>query len=78
MYLAQIALATWYRDPETLSHLEAHEMKYFAVSAFDAGFDWTPFHRLELTKLTVHMTQTKNILEDVTMQVFLLFGLLES
>lgn len=53
-------------------------MKCTAVSAFDTGFDRTPFHWLEGNKFNVPMTQTKNILEDVTMKVFLLFGLLET
>lgn len=53
-------------------------MKYTAVSAFDPGFGWTPFHWLEGNKFSFHMIQTKNVLEDVTMRVFLLIGPLET
>lgn len=53
-------------------------MKYTAISAFGTEFDWTPFHWLEGNMFSVPMTQTKNILEDVTMEVFLLWGPLET
>lgn len=53
-------------------------MKYTAVSAFDTGFDWTPFNCLGGNKFNFYMMQTKNILEYVTMKVFLLFGPLET
>lgn len=61
-----------------MSRLEVHAMKYTAVSAFDTGFDWTPFNCLGGNKFNFYMMQTKNILEYVTMKVFLLFGPLET
>lgn len=53
-------------------------MKYTSVSAFDTGFPCTPFHWLEGNKFNFHMIQTKSILDDVTIKVFLLFGPLET
>lgn len=78
LYLSQVALAVWKRDPKTWSCLEVHEMKYTSVSAFGAGFACTPFHWLEGNKSNFHMIQTKSILDDVTNKVFLLFGPLET